>query len=162
MDRLGLFLIGLVFGGGVGFLVAASNGITLDGHDHAIDHGAGHQMADGDHGNHDAPLEVVGGAVPRVEIMVMPDPVSGFNLNVMTTDFTFAPRAAGMVHVEGEGHAHVYIDGTKLSRLYGEWMHIASLPSGEVEVEVTLNSNDHRTLSVGGKPISAKAMVTVP
>lgn len=36
MDRgLALFLIGLIFGGGLGFLVAAGNGITLDGHDHS-------------------------------------------------------------------------------------------------------------------------------
>ncbi|MDW4496468.1 hypothetical protein R5H30_00625 [Sulfitobacter sp. D35] len=35
MDRgLFLFLIGLVFGGGIGFLLAAGYGVTLDGHDH--------------------------------------------------------------------------------------------------------------------------------
>ena len=38
MDRsLALLGIGLVFGGGIGFLVAATNGVTLDGHEH--DHG---------------------------------------------------------------------------------------------------------------------------
>ena len=35
MDRsLWLLVIGLVFGSGIGFVIAAGNGITLDGHDH--------------------------------------------------------------------------------------------------------------------------------
>lgn len=43
MDRgLALFLIGLLFGGGIGFVAAAGLGVTLDGHDHgAHDHGTG-------------------------------------------------------------------------------------------------------------------------
>jgi hypothetical protein len=162
MDRLALFAIGLVFGGGMGFLVAASNGITLDGHDHETAHGAAHEMSAGGHSGHDTPLDLAADMAPDISIMVKPDPVSGYNLHVTTNGFTFAPRAAGMAHVIGEGHAHVYVDGTKISRLYGEWMHIASLPDGEVEVEVTLNANDHRPLSNAGQLISAKAMVTVP
>lgn len=162
MERLALFAIGLIFGGCMGFLVAASNGVTLEGHDHATDHGSGHQMGAADHAGHDTPLELAEGTAPEVKIMVMPDPVSGYNLHLMTDRFAFAPRAAGLAHKHGEGHAHVYVNGTKLSRLYGEWMHIASLPSGKVEVEVTLNANDHRMLTVGGQPVSAKTMVTVP
>lgn len=43
MDRsIAMLLIGLVFGFGLGFVVAAANGITLDGHDHSADHG-GHE-----------------------------------------------------------------------------------------------------------------------
>ncbi|SIQ54773.1 hypothetical protein SAMN05421641_10988 [Paracoccus thiocyanatus] len=42
MDRsIPMLLIGLIFGGGMGFVAAAANGITLDGHHHgAHDHGA--------------------------------------------------------------------------------------------------------------------------
>ena len=39
MRSLSLLLIGAVLGGLAGFLFAAGNGITLDGHDHATDHG---------------------------------------------------------------------------------------------------------------------------
>ena len=42
MNRtLALFAIGLIFGGGIGFALAAGNGITFDGHDHgdAAQHG---------------------------------------------------------------------------------------------------------------------------
>lgn len=35
MDRsIAMLIIGLIFGGGLGFVVAAANGITLNGHDH--------------------------------------------------------------------------------------------------------------------------------
>ena len=36
MDRtIAMLCIGLIFGGGIGFTIAAGNGITFDGHDHA-------------------------------------------------------------------------------------------------------------------------------
>ncbi|PWK56984.1 hypothetical protein C8D95_103220 [Silicimonas algicola] len=39
MNRaIAMLLIGLALGFGIGFVVAASNGVTLDGHDHALDH----------------------------------------------------------------------------------------------------------------------------
>lgn len=41
MDRsIAMLLIGLIFGFGLGFVVAAANGITLGGHDHGSDHGS--------------------------------------------------------------------------------------------------------------------------
>ncbi len=39
MNRaIAMLLIGLALGFGIGFVAAASNGVTLDGHDHAQDH----------------------------------------------------------------------------------------------------------------------------
>ncbi len=155
---LGLFAIGLVFGGGLGFVVAAGNGITFDGHDHAdaMDHGGmDHAMM------HDTPIEVSAVNAPEVAIDVLRDQVEGYNLRVRTRNFAFNPAAASLADVPGEGHAHVYINDVKLGRLYGEWMHIASLPKGEVTVRVTLNSNDHSPLAVAGEEISASTMVIV-
>lgn len=41
MDRsIAMLIIGLIFGGGLGFVIAAANGITLNGHDHSHDHGS--------------------------------------------------------------------------------------------------------------------------
>ncbi|MGJ8617978.1 MAG: hypothetical protein ACSHWS_14145 [Sulfitobacter sp.] len=171
MDRaLVLFGIGLIFGGGIGFVVAAGNGVTFDGHDHAdptahsaaqVDHAAmGHGNMD--HAMmHDTLLEVPSEDAPEVSMMLMPDAMTGYNLHVMVDNFVFSPEGASLADVPGEGHAHVYVNGKKLSRLYGEWMHIASLPKGEVTVEVTLNSNDHRPLAIDGAPISANTTLTV-
>lgn len=171
MERsLALFVIGLIFGGGIGFVTAAGYGVTFDGHDHSDP--AAHQTqvagarSHDDHSghktsghNHDELVSVAAGPdAPALTITVTPDPASGFNLHLMTENFAFAPERASQGHVPGEGHAHVYVNGEKIGRLYGSWMHIASLPA-DAEVEVTLNTNDHRMLAVDNRPL--KASVTV-
>ncbi|AXI44804.1 hypothetical protein C1J03_01410 [Sulfitobacter sp. SK012] len=154
-----LFIIGLVFGGGIGFVLAAGNGITFDGHDH----GDASQHDGMDHAKtHETPLEILAANAPEITLAVTPDPMTGYNLHLTTQNFTFAPEAASLADVAGEGHAHVYINGEKLARLYGPWMHLNALPVGDVEVQVTLNSNDHRALSVAGTPITATVQLSVP
>jgi hypothetical protein len=162
MNRsLSLFAIGLVFGGGIGFTLAAANGVTFNGHDHGA-HLAGMDHGDMDHAMmHDTPVDVPAADAPQVSLMVMPDPMAGYNLHVVAENFTFSPERASLANVAGEGHAHVYINGEKLGRLYNPWMHIDGLPKGEIEVKVTLNTNDHRPLAVNGTPVSATQMITV-
>ena len=159
MRTLALFLIGLIFGGGIGFVTAAGMGVTFDGHDHSdpAHHGtmAGHAM------NHDTPIELNAAAAPTLDIALSKDPMAGYNLHVMVTDFEFSPQRASLAHAAGQGHAHVYVNGEKQGRLYGPWVHLASLPKGEVLVEVTLNSNNHQPLSVNGTPIKATTTVEV-
>ncbi len=164
MDRsLALFAIGLVFGGGIGFAIAASNGVTFDGHDHgdpAVHGGVDHGGAD--HARmHGQPITLAAEDAPSLAIRVKPDPMSGHNLYVETDGFAFAPQNASGDHKPGEGHAHVYVNGAKIGRLYGPWLHLPNLPKGEVTVEVTLNANDHRPLAVNGAPITAREVLTV-
>ncbi|NNE53915.1 MAG: hypothetical protein HKN30_16125 [Sulfitobacter sp.] len=162
MDRsLPLFVLGLIFGGGLGFAIAASMGFTFDDHDHSNPAHHGADVA-GDHAMmHEAPLEVLAAEAPELSVTLTPDPMAGYNLQVTTRNFTFSPMNASGAHVAGEGHAHVYVNGRKVGRLYGEWMHLDALPKGDVEVAVTLNANDHRPLAVGGTPITASQTITV-
>ncbi len=161
-----LLIIGLVFGGGIGFILAAANGVTLDGHDHATDHGQGkgahsdHKSDDSAH-DHSKTRDITGPA-PTLAIDLLRDPVSGWNLHIMTTNFTFSPSSAGAAHVNGEGHAHIYANGAKIARVYGPWFHIAALPEGQVDLSVTLNSNDHSTLAVAGTPLMTAITVLNP
>ena len=161
MDRLALLLIGLVFGGGIGFVVAAGTGATLDGHDHA-EHGSeatvtGHDAHAGTR-EHQAPHPLpLDPDVPTIGISLTRDAVSGWNLKVATRNFVFAPERAGAAHAAGEGHAHVHVDGAKIARLYGPWMHLPALSPGAT-VEVTLNANDHRPLAVHGHAVTATAI----
>lgn len=157
---LALFAIGLVFGGGIGFVIAAGNGITFDGHDHGdpAHHGGGHAaMADHDHST--AISLPAGPDAPAVAIQLHKDPMAGWNLHVMPQNFRFAPENASSKDMPGEGHAHVYINGEKLARLYAEWIHIPSLPEG-AEVKVSLNTNSHSALQVDGVAVEAK--ITAP
>lgn len=170
MDRsIPLLLIGLFFGGGIGFTIAAGSGATLDGHDHSdpSHHGAAAataQPAAGAHGAHahDMPLELSADApAPGVALSVAPDPASGWNLRVRVSHFRFAPENASGAHVPGEGHAHLYVNGVKRARLYGEWLHLDRLPEGSTAIEVGLYSNDHRPLHVDGEPVADRIVLEV-
>lgn len=161
---LALLAVGLVLGGLTGFMLAAGYGITLDGHDH------GDHSNQGSHGDaHDGKGQEHGEMLslparpdaPTLKMVAMPDPASGWNLHIMTTNFRFSPENASRDHVDGEGHAHVYVNGQKLARIYGAWMHIADLPVGDNVIAVTLNSNDHRELGVDGQALKVEQTITV-
>jgi hypothetical protein len=100
--------------------------------------------------------------IPTVELEVYKDPKKGWNIHLVIMNFRFAPEHASTAHVPGEGHAHLYVDGTKITRLYGEWYYLEHLPPGTHEIEVTLNSNSHDDLVVNGITISDIEIVTVP
>ncbi len=159
MDRtIPMLLIGLVFGGGLGFTLAAANGVTLDGHDHADP--AHHGPAATAHA-HDETLNLPAGPdAPALSLVLHDDPGGGWNLELVTRNFRYAPENASRDHVPGEGHAHVYVNGVKILRSYGPWLHLATLPDGRADIHVTLTSNDHRALAVNGRPVSATLTVS--
>jgi len=98
--------------------------------------------------------------VPNFEISVVRDAHGGWNLTVSPKNFMFAPGHVNGKHVHGEGHAHLYINGTKVARLYGTDFHIPALRSGENVVTVTLNTNDHQTYALGDQPIERVVSIT--
>ena len=61
---------------------------------------------------------------PKAVLEIQKDPTGGFNVHVVTTNFVWRPEMASMQHVPGEGHAHVYLDGRKIMRIYNEWFHL--------------------------------------
>ena len=159
MDRrLSMLLIGLVFGGGIGFTIAAGNGVTFDGHDH--DHATGHGGGGHDHSEVTSIDLPASDTAPTLATQVFKDPDSGWNLKIEKTNFTFAPQNASTADVTGEGHAHLYVNGDKIARLYADWFHIDHLPEGDVLIEVALNSNDHSQVSVDGVPLRVGVQVT--
>ena len=99
---------------------------------------------------------------PTVAITVEPDEMGGFNLQTSTDNFTWAPQHASGDVVPGEGHAHLYVDGEKVTRVYGEWHFIGPMvmEPGKHEVTVTLNGNDHNQYSADGEPVEATVEVT--
>lgn len=74
------------------------------------------------------------------------DQGSGYNLHLDVSNFRFSPENIGIESSAVEGHAHLYINGRKISRIYGPWLHIpaALLEPGSNLVLVTLNDNSHR------------------
>ncbi|NEQ42098.1 MAG: hypothetical protein F6K00_00465 [Leptolyngbya sp. SIOISBB] len=103
-----------------------------------------------------------GQPVPEITVDIFPDPVNGWNLQVQTANWTFAPEAVNTASNLTEGHGHLYINGEQVTRIYGEWYHLPSLPPGEHVVTVGLNANGHEMLMYEGEPIEASVTVIVP
>ena len=59
------------------------------------------------------------------------------------------------------GHGHIYVSGMKIGRLYQPEARIGTLPKGEHQVRLTLNTNDHRAYVVGDQPVTATATIVV-
>ncbi len=157
-------MIGLFFGTGLGFLFAATSGAALDGHTHEPTNSAVNEPADHDHSamSHDhSQLINTSGPVPTVALVFHPDGPQSRNMEIRLENFAFDPVAVNGKHVEGYGHAHVYVNDTKLARVYGPWVHLEALPPGTHEVRVTLNSNNHSQLAVNGQPIEATATLVI-
>ncbi|MCY4616174.1 MAG: hypothetical protein OXC71_07280, partial [Chloroflexi bacterium] len=97
-----------------------------------------------------------------VGLQIEPDAVSGFNITVTTPGFTFTPEAVNSDHVPGQGHAHLYVDGVKITRLYGPSYHLTGLAPGIHEVRVSLSTNSHADYVRGAGLVDATRTVTVP
>ncbi|MEX0917836.1 MAG: peptidoglycan-binding domain-containing protein [Candidatus Paceibacterota bacterium] len=102
--------------------------------------------------------------IPEIEIALHKDALAGWNLEIDTEHFTFTPATVNEDNRENEGHAHIYIDGVKLARVYGHWFHIpdsAILGAGEHTVSVSLNANDHSGLTHGDEPITDEVTINI-
>jgi len=87
------------------------------------------------------------------------DPTGGWNVTLRTTNFAFTPEAVNQPNTPNTGHAHLFVDGVKLARLYGPHFHMPDLAPGQHEIVVTLSSNDHSIYRVDGVRIEARAIV---
>lgn len=120
-------------------------------------------MMEHDHASHshDTPYYIPPEAPqPSIELLLHSDSVSGWNLELVTSNFRFTPHDVGKVNVPGAGHAHIYVNGEKLSRVYTNWYHISELPAGSNEVKVTLNTNDHLQYYSNFEPVEATITIT--
>lgn len=119
-----------------------------------------HTHSDGGH-QHKTVEIPAGQPVPAVNITVHPDPISGWNLETQVTNFRFAPENASKAAKPGEGHAHIYVNGKKVGRLYSAWYHLDQLPPGKNEITVSLNANSHEALVHNGQVIADTKVVQV-
>ncbi len=98
---------------------------------------------------------------PAIDLTITEDPMSGWNLFAEVENFTFTPETASGEPVDGEGHMHLYVDGEKITRLYGPWWHLSGLEAGDHEIMVEISGNDHAVYAVDGEPIMAMTTLTV-
>jgi hypothetical protein len=114
-------------------------------------------------GNHPhEPMEVPAGQpIPTVDLVVHPDNVRGWNLEVKVSNFRFAPEQASRDARPGEGHAHLYVNGEKITRIYGNWYYLSTLKPGQNQLRVSLSTNNHQDLVHQGQAIEDVEMIQV-
>ncbi|MFT4914355.1 MAG: hypothetical protein ACI85V_000128 [bacterium] len=147
MRLLALFIIGLTFGFGGGFLVAG--GMGPSSHDHA-----GHGDTD-----HDMSMLVPWeGPAPDLSLEVTQELGDFVNLHIIADGFTFTPETVNLDPTPGTGHAHIYVDGIKIARVYGPWFHVENVAPGQT-IRVTLNADNHALWGIDDHPIVAEIIV---
>ncbi len=104
-------------------------------------------------------IDVEADGAPTVELYAFPLPDGSFNLQLRTSNFTFTPQNIDKAPVLGEGHAHLYVDGVKIARLYGEWHHVPTLPPDSKLLTVSLYANNHQSFAVDGEIISSSVLL---
>ena len=110
--------------------------------------------------------EIAGEVAPKVSLKVKKDPTGGFNVWVLTSNFVWRPEMASREHVVGEGHAHVYLDGQKIMRIYNERFHLNtyqfSTRFGDQLLRIEFVGNDHAPYTIQGIPIGSEQIISVP
>lgn len=87
----------------------------------------------------------------------------GYKVRIIPDGLKFTPQNASLAHVDGEGHAHIYVNGHKVARVYTPWFHLDDkyFSVGENTVKVTLNANDHSNYTYTNKLVEASQVVNV-
>ena len=137
------------------FVIAGFVSIMLYFHQQSSHFG---QDAQADHmGEHDG-FEISnlkGSEIPGIDGWIKQDSTGSWMLKIITKNFTFEPEKLGLDEQRiNEGHAHLYINGEKKSRIYGPYYDMGTLKPGIYEVKVTLNTNNHKRLMYNGKEIA--------
>jgi hypothetical protein len=113
--------------------------------------------------DHDMKMEVKNKQnPPTIQLKIEPDMMDGWNLQIQTQNFKFTPENVGKHSMDAEGHAHLYINGQKIARIYSNWYHLEGLPSGKHIIRITLNTNHHGTFTWNGKNIESEIELVVP
>ena len=144
------------------------------GHNQSSPH-SGHEMKDinntmedmksmdeieGDHNHSHKALDISDNSdIPTLAINASPDAIKGWNLEIKTTNFTFTPENLNQASIPNQGHAHLYINGKKVTRIYGNWYYISELPKGDNKIKVTLNTDNHENLVYQGQIISDRIII---
>lgn len=118
----------------------------------------------GDRGAHShETIEVPAGQPsPTISLEVTPDKKRGYNVTIKTTNFQFTPGAINTPSNVNTGHAHLYINGKMVTRIYCPNFYLPQLAPGRNEIKVSLNGNNHDQIVYQGKPVAATVIVEVP
>ena len=108
-----------------------------------------------------------------LSLAIVADSMSGYNLSIITQNYQLTPPPENTDMEELmkvslnagsgflQGHAHLYINGEKIQRVYGQYIHLpeAWFKQGTNSVSITLNNHDHRYWTQSERKILATIML---
>ena len=107
-----------------------------------------------------SPLNVVDpDKAPKMTMEVDTNQDRTVSVSLQTENLKFAVEEPA-VHVDGEGHGHLYLNGLKIQRMYSPSTTIGALQQVSI-VSVTINTNDHRFYAVNGERVEASETVSI-
>ncbi|MGS0536250.1 hypothetical protein [Pseudoalteromonas sp. SaAl2] len=107
--------------------------------------------------------------VPALSLTLEADVMSGYNLSINTKGYIFMPPPTGLNMMQLmsadldesthqlKGHAHLYINGVKIQRVYGKYVHLPAdlFSAGLNTISITLNNHGHMYWTANNKKIVA-------
>ena len=122
------------------------------------------------------PISIPEGAeTPKINIAIFQDKKDGFNLHISVANFELEPPEFESTFITSpaqssiamnekfvvDGHAHLYVNGKKISRVYGNYLH---LPSGLFNpginmIMVSLNAHSHDVWTLNNNQIMATLII---
>ena len=100
--------------------------------------------------------------IPVLQGELKQDDMGSWMLKLDMVNFQFTPEKLGQPSTSlHEGHAHLYINGKKIGRIYGPYTDLGPLDKGTHAIRVALYTNDHQVLLSGGKEIAFSQTVEV-
>lgn len=95
---------------------------------------------------------------PTVKIEAFKDPMGGWNIHLITTNYKFLPLGDEVKDGVVQGHAHLLTNGQFIGMGYGEWF-FANLPPGKNDLKVILSSPKHKAYYHNNKTIEDSTTV---
>ena len=99
---------------------------------------------------------------PKIRLLA-PDGFSeeGSDIKLEVENFSFVLTTDDAQHVPNEGHAHIYLNGLKLGRLYETTFTLGAVPPNSYELHFKLNSNDHKPYLSEAEPVGEFLSFTI-
>ncbi|MEM9178189.1 MAG: hypothetical protein AAGA89_00695 [Pseudomonadota bacterium] len=113
--------------------------------------------------------------IPTLSISVSRDWMAGLNLELHTENYEMTIPPSGLEMNElmqpsldaetgiAEGHAHLYINGEKIQRIYGHDLHLPAtlFKPGLNQINVSINNHGHMYWTANGRQILATLYVNL-
>lgn len=108
-----------------------------------------------------------------LSISVERDSMSGYNLTIHTQNYHFSPPPVDMTMMDmmsadidplthsAIGHAHLYVNGDKIQRVYGKFVHLPAnlFKDGINSISISLNNHGHMYWTIDDKQVIATLFI---